>query len=307
MNKFWAVVVLFGVLGVTAAQAALKPFVAGVPRAGSLEEVAAQLDIAASGAGFELVGRLAPGPEALVLAFTHPELKRQAAMTPRGGYGAVVRVGLTATPSGVVPVWTSLTYQAVAYRMGSALGGLSDAFDRAMGGGQPFGAEGFQEKDLAGYRYGFGMETFGESYDLGDYPSHEAAVRAIEANLARQAGGVGKVYRVDIPGTQQTVFGVSLHPENPHEANENWLLGRIDDGQQRRWAWLPYEILVRGNKAEALHLRYRLALFFPGIRMTGNGPNFMSLRDSPDAVQSVLRTASGGRLAANLDAPVWAQ
>jgi hypothetical protein len=61
--------------------------------------------------------------------------------------------------------------------------------------------------------------------------------------------------------------------------------------------------VINGNKAEALHMRYRMALFFPDLPMMGDGPSFFKLRSSPDEVLQALRKVSGGKV----DEPTHAQ
>ncbi|MEF3194176.1 MAG: hypothetical protein K6346_08180 [Halothiobacillaceae bacterium] len=82
-------------------------------------------------------------------------------------------------------------------------------------------------------------------------------------------------------------------------------MGMIDLEPRKRAAYLPYEILVSGNKAEALHMRFRMALYFPDLPMMGSGPSFFKLQSSPDAVLQALRKASGGKVEEPTDAAVW--
>jgi hypothetical protein len=163
-------------------------------------------------------------------------------------------------------------------------------------------------KDLANYNYAVGMEYFEDAYDLGQFGSFEEAVKTIEANLASKKGGVEKVYRVDIPGRQQVLFGVAMRTEaagGDKYADDAFLMGVVDAEGRKRAAYLPYEILVRGNKAEALHMRYRMALYFPDLPMMGSGPSFFKLNSSPDAVLQALREVSGGRVDEPTHAGGW--
>jgi hypothetical protein len=163
-------------------------------------------------------------------------------------------------------------------------------------------------KDLANYNYAVGMEYFDDAYDLGKFGSFEEAVKSIEANLADRKGGVEKVYRVDIPGKQQVLFGVAMRTEaagGDKYGDDAFQMGMIDVEPRKRAAYLPYEILVSGNKAEALHMRYRMALYFPDLSMMGSGPSFFKLRSSPDAVLQALRKVSGGKVEEPTQAAGW--
>ena len=68
-----------------------------------------------------------------------------------------------------------------------------------------------------------------------------------------------------------------------------------------RYAFLPYEVLLNNKEAEALNLRFRMALFFPDLPMMGSDASFFKLRSSPDAIKKVLQKAMGGALVTNSD------
>lgn len=69
---------------------------------------------------------------------------------------------------------------------------------------------------------------------------------------------------------------------------------RFDVDARKRATYLPYEIPVSGNKAEALHMRYRMALYVPGPIDDGRGAELLQTQVTPDAVLQALRKASGG-------------
>ena len=94
----------------------------------------------------------------------------------------------------------------------------------------------------------FGMEYFDEPSLLAEYQSHDEAIDAVEKSLAANKGGAGKVYRIDVPGKDESVFGVSL---TKGCSSDKFIMGHIDFKPVRSTAHLPYEMLVSGNKVYA--------------------------------------------------------
>ncbi len=97
------------------------------------------------------------------------------------------------------------------------------------------------------------------------------------------------MYRLDIPGTEQTVFGVSMNATNKDEEDldDAYQLSIVDFKGPRKTAYLPYEVLVTGNKVEALHMKFRMALHFPDLSMMGKN-SFMKLMASPKKIEQAL-------------------
>ncbi|MGC8854978.1 MAG: hypothetical protein ACP5OY_08730 [Halothiobacillaceae bacterium] len=290
------------------AEELLKPFLAAPDQQGDLRAVGDQLKKKLKESGFVVVGDYVPYDKVRVLAVTSDALKKTAAKTDRGAYGAVMRVSLADAGGMVQVTCTNPAYLAAAYHLSDALDKTSESLDKAIGCKEPFGANGMSAKDLANYNYAVGMEYFEDVYDLGKFGGFEEAVKTIEANLADKKGGVEKVYRVDIPGRQQVLFGVAMRTEaagGDKYADDAFQMGMVDVEPRKRAAYLPYEILVSGHKAEALHMRYRMALYFPDLSMMGSGPSFFKLKSSPDAVLQALRKASGGKVEEPTQAAVW--
>ncbi|MBE9567727.1 MAG: hypothetical protein IMF14_03455, partial [Proteobacteria bacterium] len=115
-----------------------------------------------------------------------------------------------------------------------------------------------------------------------------------EKGLAAHAGGTTKVYRIDIPGSKQTVFGVAMKGNEENKfMDETFIMTEIDFKATRSTAHLPYEILVTGEDIEALHARFRIAMNFPDLSMMGDN-SFMNIMPSPDAIEEALAKAAGG-------------
>ncbi|MBE9563775.1 MAG: hypothetical protein IMF17_00920, partial [Proteobacteria bacterium] len=115
---------------------------------------------------------------------------------------------------------------------------------------------------------------------------------------AAKAGGASKVYRIDVPGKKQTLFGVALSSDTTGNKymDDNFIMTEIDFKELRSTAHLPYDILVTGDEVEALHARFRIAVNFPDLSMMGDN-SFMNIMPSPDAIKESLTQAAGGSVA----------
>ena len=149
-------------------------------------------------------------------------------------------------------------------------------------------------RKLRKYHYTFGMEYFDDPYQLAEYKSHKDAVAAIEKNLAQGVAGVTKVYRLDLPNNV-TVFGVARKApsEAEHDMDEQYIMTEVDFDELKGTAYLPYEMMVYGNKVVALHMRFRMAVHYPDLKMMGKN-SFMNIMPSPNAIQQALTAAAGG-------------
>ena len=70
---------------------------------------------------------------------------------------------------------------------------------------------------------------------------------AVAAGLAAGRGGTRQVYRIDVPGTQDTVFGVALSEGCGGDAH---VMKEIDFKPLRSTGHLPYEVLVSGGAGD---------------------------------------------------------
>jgi len=259
--------------------------------AGKIEEVKAALS-----KDFEIAGEYSPYENAHVIAVTNAELRRAAAGSEHGGYAAAQRVSLTKVGADIQVAYTNPVYMAHAYRLNDSLEGAAQKLEAALGRMQDFGASGLTAKALRGYHYTFGMEYFTDPYQLVDYGSYEQAVAAVEKALAEHKGGATKVYRIDIPGKQETVFGVGLRagPDGDKYMDDQFIMSVIDFKDLRQTAHLPYEILVSGRRVYALHARFRIAISFPDLKMMGER-SFMKIMPTPDALGKALTVSAGGK------------
>jgi len=304
LKRMIPVLMLLGVMlpytdGVRA-EAHFKPFVLASRGDANFDTQVQETRDALGAAGFEIVGEYTPYTgtfvdDTRVIIVTNDDLKKAAGMTEYGGFTAPWRVAVTKVGEEVQVAYANPMYIAYAYRLESDLNGVSEALKRALGAQQTFGSEkGLTERKLRKYRYTFGMEYFDDVYELAEYGSHEEAVAAIEKNLTERRGGVSKVYRLDLDN-DVTVFGVArkASPDGDKHMDEAWIMGNVDFKALKGTAYLPYEILVDGGKVVALHMRFRMALHYPDLKMMGKN-SFMQIMASPKANQTAFKAAAGG-------------
>jgi uncharacterized protein (DUF302 family) len=282
-------VFLFGSANVLADDdAILKPFVLASKTEGTVAEKSAQVKTALTTAGFNVVGEYAPYAGANIIIVTNHELKKNAAATDFGGYGAVQRVSVTEAGKEVQVSYTNPIYMSNVYRMQGDLSGVAAALEKALGKVEEFGAKGMTAKKARKYHYMVGMEYFTEPSVLAEYGSYEEAVQAVDVKLANNKNGVSKVYRVDVPGKQESVFGVALKGEGDNKAmDDQFIMSEIDFRDVKSTAHLPYEVLVSGTKVYALYARFRIAINFPDLSMMGKN-SFMNIMRAPEMIRKTL-------------------
>ncbi len=273
----------------------LKPFILGSKGPGELAAKTDAAKNALAAQGFTLVGSYTPYPDTTILVVTNDELKKNAAQSEHGGFGAMERVSVVKTQGQVQISYTNPVYMANAYRMQGDLKDVASKMQAALGRTEEFGARGLTASQLRKYHYMFGMEYFNEPSTLAEYGSYNDAVKAVEAGLAAGRGGVTKVYRIDIPGKQESVFGVAMKGAGDNRAmDDRYIMSEIDFKDLKSAAHLPYEMLVSGNKVYALYARFRIAIDFPDLSMMGSH-SFVNIMSSPEAIRKALTLAAGGK------------
>ncbi len=282
-------------VGSAAADELLKPFVLASKGPGTVAEKVAAAKSALTAKGFSVVGTYSPYPNATILVVTDDELKSNAAQSEHGGFGAAQRVAVTKVKDEVQVSYTNPEYMADAYRMKGDLKDVAAKLAAALGKIEEFGAKGLTASQLRRYHYMIGMEYFTEPSVLAEYGSHDEALKAVEAGLAAGKGGVTKVYRIDIPGKPETVFGVAMKGQGDNKSmDDKYIMDQIDFKDIKSTAYLPYEMLVDGNKVYALYARFRIAIDFPDLSMMG-AHSFMNIMQSPEAIRKALVQAAGGK------------
>ncbi len=258
----------------TSAQAAdtiLRPFILASKVAGTVVEKSAQVKTVLTAAGYSVVGEYSPYTGADILIVTNDELKKNAAASEFGGYGVVQRVSITEAGKEVQVSYTNPVYMANVYRMKGNLSSVATGLAAALGKMEEFGAQGMTAEKARKYHYMMGMEYFDEPDVLAEYASYEEAVQAVDAKLSANKNGVSKVYRVDVPGKKESVFGVGLKggADAGKYMDDRFIMLEIDFHDVKSTAHLPYEVLVSGNKVYALYARFRIAINFPDLSMMG--------------------------------------
>ncbi|MFZ0468274.1 MAG: hypothetical protein WAL92_05090 [Thiogranum sp.] len=305
MKRIMSAFMLFGILllplagGVQAAEY-YKPFVLASKGPGDFNTKVEETKAALTQAGFEILGEYSPYSKtfvdnAEVIVVTNNELKKAATMTKYGGFAAPWRVAVTQVGDEIQVSYANPPYIANAYRLNADLNGVSQALKAALGDEETFGSKkGLTARKLRKYHYTFGMEYFDDVYKLAEYGSHKQAVAALEKNLADGVAGVTKVYRLDL-NNNVTVFGVARRAPSEAEIDmdEKHIMGIVDFEELKGTAYLPYEIMVDGNNIVALHMRFRMAVHYPDLKMMGSN-SFMNIMPSPSAIQKALTAVAGG-------------
>ncbi|HAR45792.1 MAG TPA: hypothetical protein DCS05_06360, partial [Nitrospiraceae bacterium] len=277
-----AVVVLAVSLFTTPAMAAdpaLKPFVLGSSGPGTIDAKLAEVKAALALEGFEVVGEYTPYKGAHVVVVTSEALRNNAAKSGFGAYGAAQRISLTETAKGLQIAYTNPLYMAQAYRMKDGLADVAAAMEKALGKKNEFGSEiGITAGKLRKYHYMMMMPYFTDPIKLAAYPTQEEALQAVEANLATGKGGAFKVYRVDLTGKKESVFGVGLTEGG---GADGAIMKVIDQGELKQTAHLPYELIVSDGKVFMLHGKFRIAVNFPDLTMG----TFMKISGAPSAIE----------------------
>lgn len=281
---------------VRAEDALLKPFVLASKGPGTVAEKVEAVKTALTGQGFTVAGSYAPYPDTTIVVVTSDELKANAAKSERGGFGAVQRVSVVKAKDEVQVAYTNPVYLAHAYRMAGDLKEVAARLEAALGRVEEFGAKGLKPGKLRKYHYMIGMEYFDEPSLLATHESFDAAVKAVEEGLAAGRGGVTRVYRVDVPGKEEVVFGVAMKgaTEDDKYMDDKFIMSEIDFRDVKSAAHLPYELLVSGKEVYALYARFRIAISFPDLSMMGSN-SFMNIMKSPEAIRLALTRAAGGK------------
>jgi len=299
MSRIWrnlggAILALSAALAF-AQDAVQKPFVLASKGAGDVAQTVEATKAALTKAGFIVAGSYSPYPNAVVIGVTNDELSSTAAKSEHGGFGAAVRVSVTRVKGEIQVSYTNPSYMANAYRMAADLKDTAAKLQAALGRVEEFGAEGLAPAKLRKYHYAFGMEYFNEPNTLASYGSYEEAVKAVEAGLAAGKQGVTKVYRVDVLGKKETLFGVAMKGEGDNKyMDDRYIMSEIDFKDLKSTAHLPYDIMVSGNKVYALYARFRIAISFPDLSMMGAN-SFMNIMKAPEAMRSALALTVGGK------------
>lgn len=295
--------IIFGLAGIASLSAAdevlLKPFVLGNAPTGNLEQAAATVKTALKAQGFDEAGSYSPYPGATVIVVTSPELKAAAAAIKLGGFGAGQRVAVTDYKGKVQVSYVNPAYLGAAYGLGK-LEAVSTKLKAALGAVKEFGAvEGLTAEKLAPghYHYMVGMPYFHQVDVLAKHADYATALAMVEKGLAAGKGGTKKVYRIDVPGQQASVFGVGIVSgdgiDGGAKDSDKEIMDILDWQDLRITAALPYELMVRGGEVISLRGRYRIALYSPDTKMAG-AHGFTKIMSAPGGIKAALSAVAEG-------------
>ena len=285
MKQMWKILLLISILLITCLSllAAEKPYLMVSNSAGSIAEKVNETKAVLEVNGFEIVGEYSPFAGRHIIVFTNENLIADAAKTEFGAYGAALRIAFTETDSTIQVAYTNPVYWSNAYRMELETEQLNIQLEKCFGVGEAFGSEdGVEIKKLRKYHYMMAMPYFDDPYELAKFESYDEAIKIVEAGLEAQKGGVSKVYRIDIPNKEETVFGVALTQKG---GSDKVVIDKIDKANLKHTAYLCYEMVVSGNKAYALHGRFRIALSFPDLTMG----SFTKIMSAPGDIKEALK------------------
>ena len=299
--RFTSVLIIALSLQINIAHAAdkavmLKPFtLAKIYNDKSYAGVVLKIKDQLTRAGFTIVGVYEPSDKVNVIIVTDKTLLKTASKTQFGGFGAGIRVSVTQAKNGIQVAHNNPTYMAIAYNMKSYLTSTRQKLAKTLGYVKDFGGKGVASDQLAEYHYGFGLERFEQFMDLAEHNSHKAALKSVEEGFAKGLKNMEKVYRIDIPGKQQSIFGISLKSsvEDQKFLNDQYVMDIIDDKELRRSAHLPYELMVVGKRVIVMHPHFRLAVNFPDLRMFGKN-SFGKVMDLPYVYEEFFIQLAGG-------------
>ena len=292
--------VSFTVIAQVNAEETMLPFALGSNETGTMTDKTAAVKAALEKNGFTIAGDYSPFAGVHIIVVTNEQLKKAGASHDRAGYIAAQRVSLTERDGKVQVAYTNPPYMAAAYQVKADLTDVTGKLKSALGFERFYGpAEGKTVEQLNGYHYMFGMEYFDDYMTLAEHSSHDEAVKILEKNLAAGDTGAFKVYRIDIPGTEQVLVGVGMKIYTKGDVmgnkymDETFIMSEVDFKEIRSSAHLPYEVLVRGDEIEALHARFRIAINFTDLAMMGDH-SFMNIMSTPGAIQELLTKVAGG-------------
>lgn len=280
----------------SAADAKLKPFVLAEKSAtGDMASVTQTVTKKLTDAGFQVVGQYSPYKDANIIVVTNDQLKANAAQSEHGAFGAVARITITKNGNDTQVAFTNPVYMSSVYQLKADMADVKNKLAAALGNQGEYGPEnGLTKEDLSEYHYKILMPYFTDAIELIAYKDYKTALDKVEAAVASGAGGVKKVYRVDLPGKEESVFGVNMTGPNDDCSGDQYIMSRIDFKALKSTGHLPYELIVSKGKVYTLPAEFRIAINFPDLSMMGSN-SFASIMCAPNAIKTVMTKAAGGK------------
>ena len=284
------IVMLLLVSSIAFAKETVQPFVLASVETADYQQVVSNTKQKLSDEGFTILGEYVPFGQNTVIIVTNEDALKVAALSERGAYGAPQRVAVSQYGDEVEVSYANPLYFEKAYWLKSSLSGVNDQLKKALGFVKTYGSKkGLTHKKLKKYHYMVTMPYFDDPYEFDEFDSYSQAVTEVEERLNIADDALSMVYKLEIPGTKMTIFGVQMKAtnEDQEDLDEEYQLGIVDFERPGKKAYLSYELLVNNNQVEALHMKYRMALYFPDLPMTGKH-GFTKLMSSPGEIDDAF-------------------
>jgi hypothetical protein len=224
--------------------------------------------------GFEVLGVFSPAKDYTTVAFTHADLKKEAAMTDVP-MGAVLRASLYKNEVS----YCDAHYWSYASNLkGKAADKVAELLQATFGKKDTFGcAKGKTEKSLRNFQYTMGMPRLKDVDMLGTFDSFREARDAIDHGISATSD-VEQVYALDLD-KKTRVIGLAM---KEGKGSDSTVLGVTDTGKGPKMGgnYGPYELFIRDGKVFTTKGRFRIAVAFPDLSMG----TFMKIVSAPGAI-----------------------
>jgi len=221
--------------------------------------------------GFDIVGEYdAMGDSNYhVIAFTFSKLKEIASKENKG-FASVLKVLINKKDSKLV--FTNPSYYLKAMLQDDFNSPLVNQIKNRLKGGFALanGKYSLDEDDLAGYHFMFAMPYYDDMLEV-------ASGDDLENKLLKNAKD-NIVFKIKL--NNSTLYGVNMSVKNGEKDYMQTLK------QEQSAAFLPYTVLIQGNKAKILHPKYYLALSLPKLTMG----EFMTIMDTPTHIEDYFKS-----------------
>lgn len=181
---------------------------------------------------------------------------------------------------------------AAAFRLSTDHAALAASVAEHVGSVATYGSKagGLNEAKLRKYHYKLGMPYFDEPDKVGKFASFQEGRDKVEAGLAKavEAGVARLVYRLDVPGKEESVYGVALLEGNGADAAV--LRTCSENCAHSHAAHFPYELVLSGTAAYALDAKFRIAQSWPDTTMG----TFMKISLAPGAICKLFKKVAAG-------------
>ncbi|OIP01251.1 MAG: hypothetical protein AUJ98_04995 [Bacteroidetes bacterium CG2_30_33_31] len=273
-----------------------KPYVLGTKTSESLAVATQNISAMLVKQGFTIEGVYKPtwdSKRTVICVSSKNLIKAAQQIGGLAGFASVLRVGITQNGAEVEISYTNPYYWGNAYygskypKVEAEYIAVNNAFIKTMKSygtytGKFYGsAKGVEEDDLRDYQYMIGMPQFDDVVVVKDFESYAVATAKIDANLKAGSTIFKKVYDIQIPGKNLKLYGIAILGE----MGEKSFMPKIDIGNPKHTAFLPYELLVKDDKVYMLHGRFRIAVSFPDLTMA----TFSKIMSTPGDIEKVMK------------------